>query len=240
MNKIIEVKNLSYTFSGSDKKILSNLNFSVSNGEFLGIIGPNGGGKTTFIKLILGLIKKEKESEILLWNTPLNEFKNWEKISFISQKNSITFENFPASVKEIVSLGFLKLKSKPTKKEREKMIIQSLNEVQMLEYINESFSKLSGGQQQRILIARAIISNPELLILDEPSVGIDPNSQESFCKLLHHLRASHKITILLVSHDIDYITKEATTLAFINQQLLYHGPATNSVEKYYHHSHQHA
>src|SRR5690606_13307142 len=195
-----------------------------SKGVFVGLLGPNGGGKTTLIKIILGMSKPDS-GRLTLFDKSLEEFKDWNKIGFVSQKSNSFNKGFPASVYEVVSsgltskVGYLRFFNH---KHKEK-ILQAIDAVGMSEYAYENIGNLSGGQQQRVFIARALVSEPELLILDEPTVGVDYENVQRFYELLHELNKRNGITLLLVTHDTGTMTKYATNIACLNKTLHFHG-----------------
>lgn len=221
-DSIIRMEHLSYAYE--DDVILEDINLDIRRGQFIGLIGPNGGGKTTLIRLMLGLLPKQK-GEIFLLNQPIDSFKEWNKIGFVSQKANSFNKGFPATVLEVVSMGltaklgyfhFLR------KKHREK-IVDALRLVHMEAYIDANIGDLSGGQQQRVFIARALVSDPELLILDEPTVGVDYQNVEHFYDILHQLNKERQMTLLLVTHDTGVMTQYATSIACLNKTLHFHG-----------------
>lgn len=219
---IVQIKNLHYTYE--DRRALSDINLDIHQGDFLGLIGPNGGGKTTLIKLILGLITTQ-QGEIRLFDQEINQFKDWNQIGFVSQKSNAFNRGFPATVKEVVSTG---LTSKVGyfnffKKSDHQKVEQAIETVGMSEYIDQNIGDLSGGQQQRIFIARAIVSDPQFLILDEPTVGIDTENVQKFYHLLNKLNKENQITLLLVSHDIGTVTKYVNGVACLNKVMHFHG-----------------
>ncbi|MDD3861993.1 MAG: ABC transporter ATP-binding protein [Candidatus Gracilibacteria bacterium] len=218
---IVEIKKMNYKFGST--LALSDISLEIKKGDFLAIIGQNGSGKTTLLKLILGLYESEK-SQISLFGENLTEFNSWNKIGYVPQK-AIHFENnFPATVEEVVEMGLLSGKKNPkiiTKEDRVK-IANALKEVDMLKYKNRRIGNLSGGQQQRVLIAKALVSHPEILFLDEPTTGVDTETQCKFYELLKNLN-SKGITIVLISHDIGRITKYVTKIASLNQRLEFYG-----------------
>ncbi|WP_042142917.1 metal ABC transporter ATP-binding protein [Paucisalibacillus sp. EB02] len=222
MNSIISLRNINYSYE--KKTILHHINFEIPRGAFVGLLGPNGGGKTTLIKIILGISKPDSGS-LTLFDKPLEEFKDWNKIGFVSQKSNSFNKGFPASVYEVVSSG---LTSKVgyfkffNQKHKEK-ILQAIDAVGMSDYTYENIGNLSGGQQQRVFIARALVSEPELLILDEPTVGVDYENVQRFYELLHDLNKQNGITLLLVTHDTGTMTKYATNIACLNKTLHFHG-----------------
>lgn len=212
---VIEVKNVSFSYENHE--ILENINLNVHKGDYLGIVGPNGGGKTTLIKLILGLLKADK-GEITLLGEPLDKFKDWKKIGYVAQKVTNFDPNFPITAEGVVRLG----------KENDKENVKwALDKVEMTPFRNKLIGNLSGGQQQRIFIARALAQKPEILFLDEPTTGIDANSQKEFFAFLGKLNRELDITLILISHDINIITEETTEIAFINKGLTYYDNPKN-------------
>lgn len=219
---VVSLKHVYYAYD--EKIVLDDINFEIPKGAFIGLVGPNGGGKTTLIQLILGLLKPDQGS-ISLLNKPLDKFDQWNKIGFVSQKANTFNKGFPATVYEVVSMGltakvgYLKFFNKQHKEK----ILHAIDQVGMLEYARENIGNLSGGQQQRIFIARALVNDPELLILDEPTVGVDYKNVERFYELLHQLNTEHRITLLLVTHDTGAMTEYATDVACLNKTLHFHG-----------------
>ena len=234
--EILEIKNLNFKFGKIE--VLKNISFNLNQGDFLGLIGPNGSGKTTLIKIILGIYKNQKGS-INLFNKDINKFNDWDKIGYVQQKATDIQNDFPANVYEIVSMGLLSTKKFPKiiNKQDEKKIINKLKLVGMDKLINKRISELSGGQQQRVMIAKALISEPEILILDEPTTGIDPEMQKSFYDLLGKLNKKN-ITIILISHDISSITKYVNKIAFLNKELEFYGTHKEFCAKDQDHKHE--
>ncbi|WP_226035961.1 metal ABC transporter ATP-binding protein [Aquibacillus saliphilus] len=220
--KIVSMKQVNYAYE--NKHALKNINFEVPKGSFMGLVGPNGGGKTTLIKLILGILKSHQGS-IDLFGTPIDKFKDWNKIGFVSQKANSFNRGFPATVNEVVSMGltakvgYFKLFTK----EHKQKIAHAVEQVGMSEYLHENIGDLSGGQQQRIFIARSLVSDPELLILDEPTVGVDTENVQKFYDLLHSLNEKKNITLLLITHDTGTMTHHATDIVCLNKTLHFHG-----------------
>ncbi|MFB4161733.1 metal ABC transporter ATP-binding protein [Geomicrobium sp. JSM 1781026] len=224
MSSIIEVNNLTYQYT--DIPVLENLNLSIERGSFLGLVGPNGSGKSTLIKCILGLAKPQAGT-LSMFGSEINRFSEWGRIGYVSQRANRFNAGFPATVFEVVSMGlfgqvglfrFIK------KKDRNK-VYDALQTVGMENFAKQPIGKLSGGQQQRVLIARALVSEPELLILDEPTVGIDAVSARKFYDLLGQLNREKGLTLLLVSHDVGTMTKYVTDVACLNKTIHFHGTA---------------
>ncbi|WP_047983709.1 metal ABC transporter ATP-binding protein [Ornithinibacillus californiensis] len=219
---IITLRNINYSIE--KKNVLHDVNFELPKGAFVGLLGPNGGGKTTLTKIILGMLKPTS-GNVTLFNKPLEEFNDWTKIGFVSQKSNSFNREFPATVYEVVStgltskVGYFKFFNRYDKEK----ILQAIDAVGMNEYTRENIGKLSGGQQQRVFIARALVSEPELLILDEPTVGVDSENVQRFYELLHDLNQNKGITLLLITHDTGTMTKYASNVACLNKTLHFHG-----------------
>lgn len=222
MSPIIEVKNLSVNYGQTEA--LKNVSFVILKGDFIGLAGPNGAGKTTLIKAVLGLIPVSNGTIDVLGNK-LDKFNNWGKIGYLPQKSSTINALFPAIVKEIIILGLLSQKKLPkriTKNDQIK-VTNILNDLGIIDLKNKMFGELSGGQQQKVLLARALVSNPEILIFDEPSTALDPNSRESFFKLVQKLNKEKGIAIILITHDTGYIGSYANKLMYLDHELKYFG-----------------
>ncbi|MFH1712512.1 MAG: metal ABC transporter ATP-binding protein [Patescibacteria group bacterium] len=208
----IKVSNL--TVSYDENIILDNLSFVIPKGCIGAIIGPNGSGKTTLIKAILDLIKIDK-GEIKVLGTNVNEVRG--KIGYVPQR--FAFEKtFPITVREFFSLTMNEKCSQSHCEEK-------LKEVGLpIEIAHEQLGHLSGGQLQRVLIAQAILRNPEILMLDEPSTGIDILGEAAFYDIVDHLNQIHGTTILIVSHDIAMVFKSVQHVICINRKLMCVGP----------------
>src|SRR5690625_4643514 len=228
-HSVIRLKNINFSYE--NKQILENVNLNIERGMFMGLVGPNGGGKTTLIKIILGLLQPDSGT-IHLLNEPLAKFNDWSKVGFVSQKANTFNKSFPATVFEVVSMGltskigYFKFLSR---KHREK-VIDAVEKVHMLDYLYENIGNLSGGQQQRVFIARALVSEPALLILDEPTVGVDYQNVAHFYDILHELNEKQDMTLLLVTHDTGAMTEHATDIVCLNKTLHFHGNSKQYTE----------
>lgn len=222
MSNILKIDNLSANYGTT--QVLKNISFNVENGDFVGLAGPNGAGKTTLIKAILGLLPIVSGS-IKLFNNPIAEFDEWGSIGYLPQKSSTINALFPAAVNEVIRLGLLSQSKwlKRLSNEDQKKINEVLNELGITNLKDKIFSELSGGQQQKVLLARALVSKPKLLIFDEPSTALDPESRESFFHLLQTLNAKEKIAIILITHDTGFIGQYAEKLLYIDKSLIYFG-----------------
>lgn len=204
---VIEVKNLSFSYSS--KKILKNISFNIEKGDFVCVVGANGTGKSTLLKLILNILKASS-GEIKLLGEDSTNFNSFNKISYISQKASSFNESFPATVKEVVSSGLYSITGffKFPTKEQKNTVDKCIEIVGLKDKKNSLIGNLSGGQQQRVFIAKSLVNNPEIIFLDEPTVGIDTTTVESICCLLGNLNAQG-ITIFMVTHDISPVLYHA-------------------------------
>jgi len=214
-SKIVTINNLNLR-SNSDI-ILDDVSFEIKKGDFLGIIGPNGAGKTTLFKCMLGL-NKDYSGTIKIFNKEIKKDykKIYKKIGYIPQTNNFD-QRFPATVKEIIQLGAM------GKKVDGKKMDNLLELTGISEYLNRRIGDLSGGQQQRVMITKALIHEPELLILDEPATAIDANILKLFYKLLIKLNKEKNITIIWSSHDLDAVNLLSNKVACIYKKLLFHG-----------------
>jgi len=209
---IIEIKNLSYEYNPSTK-VLENINLSIKDDDFLAIIGPNGGGKSTLLKLMLGLLKTNK-------NCITKNLKN-DHIGYVPQNTNLNID-FPITALEVVLMGHIGKKRKlfGYSKEDIDCAKHSLEQVGMSGFENRKIGDLSGGQRQRVFIARALCAKPKIILLDEPTASIDVKGQNEIYELLKQLNKS--ICIVVVSHDISVLLNYAKKVAHVNKNLVYH------------------
>jgi len=219
---IVSVKNLSARYNSID--VLRNISFDVMSGDFLGLVGPNGSGKTTAIKAILGLLKRTS-GNVSLFGTNIHDFKDWHKIGFLPQKMTHFNPHFPATVSEVVASGLFSIKKFPRRIRRtdKACIHDALVMTDVAEIRDKMMGELSGGQQQRVLLARALVNQPELLILDEPTTALDPEARESFFQTITELNRTRFMTIILITHDIASIGKYASKLMYLDKQVIFCG-----------------
>jgi zinc transport system ATP-binding protein len=212
----IELKNIS---AGYDNEIvIENINVNIYDGDFFGIIGPNGGGKSTLLKIILGLLNPTKGTVKIYGQLSKVGRKN---IGYVPQYSEYD-KQYPISVWDVVLMGRRSVRGiHPLySSDDKKATVEALKKVSMLEYKRRHISELSGGQRQRVFIARALVSNPKILLLDEPTASIDKDLQVNFYKLLKELNKN--VTILLVTHDIGVISSYVTRVACLNHFIFTH------------------
>ena len=222
MTVIIETKKLSVYYGQTEA--LKDISFAIEQGDFVGLAGPNGAGKTTLIKAILGLLPVSK-GKIELFGKTKEKFDDWDKIGYLPQKFSTINALFPATADEVVMLGLLSQKKFPKRITASdyKRVDEILQELGIIDLKKRMLSELSGGQQQKVLLARALVSRPEILIFDEPSTALDPESRESFFQLIQKLNKQNGIAIILITHDTGYIGQYANKLLYIDKSLIYFG-----------------
>ncbi len=213
MLKVLEIENLTVQYP--DVKALDDVSFVVNEGDFLGIIGPNGAGKSTLFASMLSLNTNYKGT-IKFFGKDIKKSKNYLKeIGYVPQK-PIFEKNFPVTVNDVVRMGL-------RKESDENKIDEILQQLWIHELSNRRIGELSGGQQQRVFIAKALVNNPKVLILDEPVTGIDQQSIELFYSILRELNSKQKITIIWSSHDLDAVNQLANHVACLNRTLFFHG-----------------
>ncbi len=211
---ILEVKNLSFSYSDGD--VFEDISFKLEKGDFLGIIGANGAGKSTLIKLILGLLPPQK-GDIYLFGKNRKEFRGYSKIGYVSQKAASFNSGFPTTVREMVSIGLYSRTGflKRTSRADAERVDNALEEVGMIDYKDRLIGRLSGGQQQRVFIARALVSEPEMIFLDEPTVGVDSRSVDVITDIITGLNRKG-ISIVMTNHDTPSLVSVSNKLLVLS------------------------
>lgn len=215
-SSVIEIRDLSFFYN--DQPVLQDINFEVKEGDFLAMIGPNGGGKTTLLKIMLGLFSPAKGS-VRVFGKPPKEVSH--RIGYVPQDVDINLR-FPVSALDVVLMGKLNPGKGWVGYSREDRIAahRALDKLEIGPYCNRRIGELSGGQRQRVFVARALVAEPELLFLDEPTASIDTKGQREFYELLKEL--NDNITIILVSHDLMMLSGYVKSVACVNHNLHYH------------------
>jgi zinc transport system ATP-binding protein len=214
----IELSHVNVFFD--DVCALYNINLKVKEKEFMGIIGPNGGGKTTLLKVILGLIKPSAGSVRVLGLPPA---ESHGYMGYVPQYSKFD-RRFPINVKDVVLMGRLH-KSGPFlhrySSQDEKRANEVMKQMEVYDLAHRQIGQLSGGQMQRVLIARALVLEPQIILLDEPTASLDSYSKSHICSLLKELNES--MTVVMVTHDMGVISSYVESIACLNQELIYHG-----------------
>lgn len=197
---VLRGEKISFSYDGV--KVLKDCSFSVRNKDFAAVVGSNGAGKSTLLKICLGLLKPD-QGKVWLFERLIDKFQEWDKIGYVPQRILNLNLGFPATVEEVVSspLYTTKKLKNLSKKNKTDLTDKALRVVGMADYKDRLIGRLSAGQQQRIFIAKALISSPQLLVLDEPTTGIDNETEEDFYNLIYKLNKDDGITIVMVTHD---------------------------------------
>jgi len=238
----IEIKDLN--FSIDDLSILENINMDIEQGDFAGLVGPNGGGKTTVLKLILGLYKPQS-GKIKIFGEPVKTQR--KRIGYVPQYANFN-SDFPISVQDTVlqgRLGFTNILGGYSKKDKN-IAIKVMQETEIVDLAHRSIQSLSGGQMQRVLVARALAAEPEILLLDEPTANIDQRAEKDIFDLFKIF--NQRMTILIISHDIGFVSDYINKVFCLNKTLVCHdaSPVTSEtihalygdhVSEVHHHHH---
>ncbi|MEN6374147.1 MAG: metal ABC transporter ATP-binding protein [Smithella sp.] len=214
---IISTENLTFCYNGIE--VLQNISFAVEKGSYMGVAGPNGSGKSTLIKNILGILHP-RQGSVYLFGQPLANFREWNKIGYLPQRLAALNSHFPGTVREIVQLGTAgKMSPRDVKEVLQMMDIEHLS--------SRLIGELSYGQQQRAMLARALASKPELLIFDEPTTALDPQTRENFYQLTRDLNLQQGTTIILVTHDTGVLGNYARLLLYLDKKVVFLGTFEN-------------
>ncbi len=210
------------SFSYGNEEVLTNINVQIHKGDYVGMVGQNGAGKSTLVKIILGLLKHQAGS-IKLFGQPIESFKNQSKIAYVPQKVTHFDDQFPVTVYEVVLMGTYARRGmfRRSTLEDRKSALEALKKVGITALKDRNMGELSGGEQQKVFVARALAGHPELMVLDEPTTGVDMKSQTQFYALLRTLN-QEGITLILVSHDIEMIAREVMHVLCVDRTLTYH------------------
>lgn len=213
MNPQIKLEDVTVKYG--NHVVLDHVSFSIEKGDYIGLVGANGSGKTTLVKALLGLIPLETGQVTY-------DYQGIKK-GYLPQIALTNDSLFPAEVKEIVGIGLLSGKKRPKilNKADHMKICDILDRLNIMELKNKRIGDLSGGQQQRVLLARAMVNNPEILILDEPTSALDPRVREDFYSLIQSINTEEKTSILLVSHDLGSVQKYAKKMLVLDREVVF-------------------
>ena len=213
---VLEVSDL--TVNRANSAAIEDANFTIHRGDYVGIVGPNGGGKTTLLLALLNVLPK-KRGTIKLFGQDIESFSGWEKVAYVPQHATNFDAQFPLSVRELVSLGRINRNNlgRPLKKADLEAVDEILKFMGISDIADKRIGQLSGGQKQRVFVAKALVRNPEIILLDEPIGGVDARTQEKFFKKLSDLNVKKGITILLVTHDLTAVFCRMSKVMCINR-----------------------
>jgi zinc transport system ATP-binding protein len=234
--KAVQVADLSVDLGG--RLVLRGVDLQIRQGEVVAILGTNGSGKSTLIRTVVGLLPAAR-GEVRLFGTPVPRFRQWRRVGYVPQRITAA-GGVPATVYEVVSSGLLSKRRlfTPLRAAQKQAIDEALQIVDMADQRKDAVAELSGGQQQRVLIARALVSDPELLILDEPTAGVDLASQQIFADAIRE-RVARGTTVVTVSHDLgpmDVLIDRSVVLR--RGRIVYDGPPhASQTHAHVHHSH---
>ena len=219
---LLQAEHLHIAYGSTD--ILRDISFQVQTGDYLGIVGPNGSGKSTLIRAMLGLVPVTSGAVRVL-GQPLSLFSDWQKIGYLPQHLNFANPHFPATVEEIVRLGFIG-KNGPKRRidNRETAQLEEiLTRMGIIELRHQLIGHLSGGQQQRALLARALVGRPALLLLDEPTTALDPETREDFYAIVKELNRDLGTAIILITHDTWNIGQYAKRFVYLDKTVIFDG-----------------
>ena len=229
MNRpVVEIRDVHV--SVNRENILQDVNLQIREGTFLGLIGPNGGGKTTLLKTILGLVKPDR-GEVRVFGLEPDDRHNRGRVGYLPQRAYADL-TFPVSAFDVVLMGRysrIGIWHRPSDEDRRRTM-EKLEAVGMARLKDRPIGYLSGGEQQRVFIARALASEPELLLLDEPTSGVDTTAQQSFYQMLGKLKKEYALTIVLVSHDIGVVPHHTDEVACLNRRIHLHGNSSDGLD----------
>lgn len=225
---LIEFKKVSFSYG--QNKVLDDISFQIKKGSYLGIIGPNGGGKSTLIKVLLGLLKPSS-GKILINGKSIQHALDHSRIGYVPQRISQDHLDLPATVWEVVESGAIAKTSIFSGADRDKAVEKVLSIAGLKSKRNKLIGELSGGQRQKAFVARALAVRPEILVLDEPFVGVDLAAQKEFYAFLKMLNQERELTVIFISHDLDMITGEAKEILALNRKIVYTGEASEVDEE---------
>jgi len=231
-NVCIDVQHVSFLYNSVT--VLKDIDFKINKGDYVAIVGPNGAGKTTLLKIITGLLKPSS-GRVLIYGEEVSTSRDRHYIGYIPQSSMSSPLHFPITVEEMVKVGRIpRLGIGQWMSSKDKEAIEwAMRAMGIAGYKKKNINSLSGGEKQRVVIASALAGKPEILLLDEPTAGVDMVSQEDFYNILTSLNKDYGITILIVSHDIATIAKEVKCMVCLNKALICHGAPEDIIKSKY-------
>ena len=238
MSLALELSGVGFAY-GQGPTVLADVDLRVERGEFVAIAGPNGGGKTTLLRLALGL-ERPTRGQVLLFGEPARGFRDRASIGYLAQRTKIGV-HAPATVRDVVEAGRAPLHPFGRLNRADRAAVdQALERVGLGALARRRLSSLSGGQQQRAFIAKALAANPALLVLDEPTTGVDVEAQDALGGLLHRLHEDLGVTILYVSHEFGSVESYVERLVLVRERIVFDGPPSQLPGLWHDPSHRHA
>ena len=224
MAALVDISGLDFAYGPGAQPVLKGVNLSVDQGSTLGLIGPNGGGKTTLIRLLLGLLEPTRGTIHIAGLSPAKAIRRGGLVGYLPQSSNLSQQRFPVSVRQVVRLGLAGKTGmlRPYSRDDLAFADSLLNRVGLAEFADRPIGALSGGQLQRAYIARALAPRPKILLLDEPTTGIDRPGQQRFIEFLQELKADLNLTVVFVSHDLRAVSAISDRIACLNATLHYH------------------
>jgi len=215
---VIEVEGV--TISRSGERVIEDATFKVLRGDFVGVVGPNGGGKTTLLKATLGLLPRDAGT-IKLFGIPVEQFRDWRRVAYVRQDSTNFDQSFPLSVRELVGLGRINRENIGHRLNGEdwRNVDEMLKFMGIEDLTGKRIGQLSGGQKQRVFVAKAMARDPDVLFLDEPVAGVDPETQERFYMKLSNLNSQRGTTIIDVSHDLSAVFCRMSRVICVNREV---------------------
>jgi zinc transport system ATP-binding protein len=235
----IELRGLSFAYNAG-QTVLTDVDLAVARGEFVAIAGPNGGGKTTLLRLVLGL-ERPTSGSALLYGEPAHRFSRRATLGYLAQRSQLG-TTAPATVREVVSAGRLAAGGLlgPLRRRDRAIVSEAIERVGLSAEADFSLHRLSGGQQQRAFIAKALAGEPSLLVLDEPTTGVDAEAQEALASLLDRLHRDLRVTVLYVSHEFGAVERFVERLVLVRRTIVFDGPPAGLPAVWHDPSHVHA
>jgi zinc transport system ATP-binding protein len=235
----VELRDLAFAYP-SGQRVLEDVSLAVEEGEFVAIAGPNGGGKTTLVRIVLGL-ERPAAGQALLWGEPAHGFSRRRTLGYLAQRSELGGDA-PTTVREVVSAGRLACAGLlgPLRRRDRELVSEAIGRVGLGEVADAPLRTLSGGMQQRAFIAKALAGEPSLLVLDEPTTGVDVESQESLAALLDRLHSELGVTILYVSHEFGAVEHFVQRLVLVRRGIVFDGPPGDLPSVWHDPSHTHA
>jgi len=235
----LELRGVAYAYDGGPP-VLQDVDLTVEEGEFVAIAGPNGGGKTTLLRILLGLARPTAGTA-LLFGEPAHRFSRRATLGYLAQRSRLGTDA-PATVREVVSAGRLAAGGLlgPLRARERAIVTQAIADVGLEAQADAPLARLSGGQQQRAFIAKALAGEPSLLILDEPTAGVDPGAQEALARLLERLHRERRVTVVYVSHEFGAVEDVVRRLVLVRGGIVFDGPPADLPGAWHDPSHAHA